>query len=266
MNKEITINSTDEERTAILAEKDLTIVQWDRKHGFRQTDPQESIAHALGRYMDERGLRGKPMHFKDFPEDVAFTRNTLHESIRQMTKRHSDLANLGRVLSVIDDVCRNAEKIEVEPYRHSQPKTGAGFRQMHQYMSAFHDMDYIYPVKITIREAEGKQANRFYMVITVGMIDIEEKIKEALTNTRVHPETGESLPAGGASFDVNIPQLISTFNSEEGIILKNLPDGLLSGSQQHIKQKVIKTDVRHELDLASRKHEKTVECMTVLRL
>ena len=40
-----------------------------------------------------------------------------------------------------------------------------------------------------------------------GMIDIEDKIKEALTNTRVHPETGESLPAGGASFDINIPQL-----------------------------------------------------------
>ena len=63
--------------------------------------------------------------------------------------------------------------------------------------------------------------------LTVGMIDIEDKIKEALTNTRVHPETGESLPAGGASFSLYIPQLISTFNSEEGIILKNLPDGLL---------------------------------------
>ena len=226
MEKEITINSTDEERTAILSEKELTIVQWDKKHGFRQTDPQESIAHALGRYMDERGLRGRAMHFKNFPENVAFTRNTLHESIRQMTKRHSDLANLGRVLSVIDDVCLNAEKIEVEPYRHSQPKTGIGFKQMHQYMSAFHDMDYIYPVKITIREAESKQANRFYMVITVGMIDIEDKIKEALTNTRVHPESGESLPAGGASFNLNVPQLVSTFNREEGIILKNLPNSL----------------------------------------
>lgn len=259
MDKKITIDSTDEERTAILSKKDLTIVQWDRKHGFRQTDPQESIAHALGRYMDERGLRGKSMYFKDFPEDVSFTRNTLHESIRQMTKRHSDLANLGRALSVIDDVCRNAEKIEVEPYRHSQPKTGTGFKQMHQYMSAFHDMDYIYPVKITIREAEDNQANRFYMVITVGMIDIESKIKEALTNTRVHPETGESLPAGGASFNINIPQLVSNFNSEEGIILKNLPNGLLDEAQQRIKQKVIEADAQHELDITFKKLERTIK-------
>ena len=239
MNREITIISTDEERTKILSEKYLTVVQCNSKHAFRRTDPQESITHALGRYMDERGLRGKSMHFKDFSENVAFTRNTLHESIRQMTKRHSDLANLGRVLSVIDDVCRNAEKIEIEPYRHSQPKTGTGFRQMHQYMSAFHDLDYIYPVKITIREAEGKQADRFYMVITVGMIDLEDKIKEALTDTRVHPETRESLPAGGASFTISVPQFVSAFNSEEGIILKNLPDGLLDEEQLKIKQKVI---------------------------
>lgn len=247
MNRHITINSTDEERTAILSEKELTIVQWDKKHGFRQMDPRESIAHALGRYMDERGLRGKSMNFKDFPETVAFTRNTLHESIRQMTKRHSDLANLGRVLSVIEDVCKNAEKIEVEPYRHVQPKTGTGFKQMHQYMSAFHDMEYIYPVKITIREAEGKQANRFYMVITVGMIDIDSNIKEALTNTRVHPETGESLPAGEASFNLSIPRFVSAFNSEEGIVLKNLPDGLLSDKQRQIKQRVIEADNQHNI-------------------
>ena len=34
MNNEITINSTDEERTTILSEKDLTIIQWDKRHGF----------------------------------------------------------------------------------------------------------------------------------------------------------------------------------------------------------------------------------------
>ena len=130
-------------------------------------------------------------------------------------------------------------------------------------MSAFHDMDYIYPVKITIREAEGKQANRFYMVITVGMIDIEDKIKEALTNTRVHPKMGESLPAGGASFNVSVPQLISNFNSEEGIILKNLPNGLLNDSQQQIKQKIIEADIQRELAIAAEKLEKTIKTSSV---
>ncbi len=74
----------------------------------------------------------------------------------------------------------------------------------------------------------------------------------------MHPETGESLPAGGASFDINIPRLISTFNSEEGIIPKNLPDGLLDDVQKQIKQKVIEADIQHELDKASKKFAKTM--------
>ena len=60
------------------------------------------------------------------------------------------------------------------------------------------------------------------MIITVGMIDIADNIKEALANTRVHPVTGESLPAGGASFTITIPEFISDFNREEGIIMNNI--------------------------------------------
>ena len=83
------------------------------------------------------------MKFQDFPEKVSFTRATLHESIRQMTKRHGDLTNFGRLLSVVGDVCQNAVKIEVEEYRHASPKTGNGIKQMHQYMSAFHDKEFL---------------------------------------------------------------------------------------------------------------------------
>lgn len=56
------------------------------------------------------------------------------------------------------------------------------------------------------------------MVITVGEVAIDGKIKEALTNTRVHPKMGESLPAGDASFTITIAEFISNFNREEGII------------------------------------------------
>lgn len=49
------------------------------------------------------------------------------------------------------------------------------------------------------------------MVITVGKIDISTKIKEALTNTRVHPKMGESLPAGGASFMITILFFVANF-------------------------------------------------------
>lgn len=244
---EITLDSTDEERTAILSEETLCIVPWNRQRELYLGDPEESTSHALNRYMDEQGLRGKEMHFPDFEEGVRFSRTTLNESIRQMTKRHANLINLGKLLSVVDEVCGNAVKIEVEQYRHKKSMTANHVKQVHQYVSAFHDMANIYPVKITIHETEKKQRNRFYMVITVGEIEFTNKIKEAFTNTGVHSDhSEESLSAGNASSTIMLTEFISNFNKDEGIIIKNLPDGLLSEEQQVIKQKVLETDAQKE--------------------
>ena len=57
------------------------------------------------------------------------------------------------------------------------------------------------------------------MVITVGEVAIDGKIKEAITNTGVHSDKSEeSLSAGDASFTITIAEFISNFNREEGII------------------------------------------------
>ena len=77
---------------------------------------------------------------------------------------------------------------------------------------------YIYPAKITIIEAENKRANIFYMIITVGEIDLSTKSKEVLTNTGVSHQVDErSLSDGRASFVMSIPTFIANFNSENGI-------------------------------------------------
>lgn len=66
-----------------------------------------------------------------------------------------------------------------------------------------------YPVKNTIHEKE-KQKDKFYMVVTVGEIDISAKLKEALTNTGAdHPEMNGSLSDGGASFIISIPAFVA---------------------------------------------------------
>ena len=82
---------------------------------------------------------------------------------------------------------------------------------VHRKLCIVQHIDYIYPAKITIIEAKDKRANRFYMVITVGMIDIDNKVKETLTNTRVHPETGESLPVGEGFFCNEYTNIYSQF-------------------------------------------------------
>ncbi len=259
MISEITIRSTDEERTEFLLSKGLDIVPWDRRKELYIGDPKESTSHALNRYMDEQGLRGKKIKFPDFEEGVRFSRTTLNESIRQMTKRHANLINLGKLLSVVEEVCANAVKVEVEKYRHLGSNTGNDVKQVHQYVSAFHDMANIYPVKITVNETEKKQRNRFYMVITVGEVAIDEKIKEAITNTGVHSDNSEeSLSAGDASFTITIADFISNFNREEGIILKNLPDGLLTDEQQQIKHRILENDAQKEAEYVLNKLDKTM--------
>lgn len=243
---EITIDSTDEERTAILSEKMLTIVPWDEANEMVKGQ-DESIAQSLNRYSQELHLKNKEVLFGDFEGPVKFTYTTLKESIYQMTRRHSDLTNLGKLLSVLEPVCANAIKIQIEPYRHKSRK-GLEVKQVHQLLSAFCDDREIYPVKITIHE-KLKQYNQFYMVITVSEISLR-KIKEDSPNTgAAHLEMNGSLSDGGASLNVTIPTLISDFKRDEGIILKNLPDGLLNEKQKEIKQKAFTSDIEKENEI-----------------
>ena len=251
ISNEITINSTDEERTRILSKKSLVIVAWNQSKEMVITDPNESTAKALKRYSKEMGLRDKEIIFSEFYAPIRFSQSTLKESITQMTKRNANLVNLGKLLSVLEPVCKNAIKIEVEAYRHLSRK-GQEVKQMHQLLSAFHDGGKAYPVKITIHEKE-KQPNQFYMVVTVGEIDISQKIKEALTNTGAdHQEMNGSLSDGGASFVMSIPSFVANFKRDESIILKNFPDGLLSKEQQMIKQKVLENDIQKETEIQIR--------------
>ncbi|MEE1115003.1 MAG: hypothetical protein UHN88_08005, partial [Eubacterium sp.] len=86
------------------------------------------------------------IRFHEFDKIIKFTRTTLRESITQMSKRGADLVNLGKLLSVLEPVCQNAIKIEVESYRHESRK-GQDVKQVHQLLSAFHDGEKMYPVK-----------------------------------------------------------------------------------------------------------------------
>lgn len=247
-HNEITIDSTDAERTKILADKNLTIVVWDRSKELQITDANESTTKGLRRFCTEQGIRNRDIRFHEFDKIIKFTRTTLRESITQMSKRGADLVNLGKLLSVLEPVCQNAIKIEVESYRHESRK-GQDVKQVHQLLSAFHDGEKMYPVKITIHEKE-KQQDQFYMVITVGEIVISDKQKEALANTgAVHHTMDGSLPDGGASFVISIPAFVADFKRDESILLKNLPNGVLSEEQKKIKEIVLEADRQKEKDI-----------------
>ncbi len=88
------------------------------------------------------------------------------------------------------------------------------------------------------------------MVVTVGEIDISAKLKEALTNTGASHQSDErSLSDGGASFVISIPAFVADFKRSESIIIKNLPDGILSEEQRDIKQRVLEADAQKETEV-----------------
>ncbi len=250
MNKTIDINSSDEERTSILKNKTLKIVEWDKSKELKITNSKESIAKALKRFIEELDIKNKYILFDEFDFDIKFTQTTLKESIGQMTKRNANLVNLAKLLTVVDDVCLNALKIEVEKYRHNNYKR-IYVKQVSHLISAFCDKDSVYPVKITIEELDNK-TNQFYLIISVGEISITNIKKEALTNTDMHSIKEESPSDGVTSFvNINISDFIKYFNRKEGIIIKNLPDGLLNQEQIEIKKKIKEHDAAIEKKFAN---------------
>ena len=174
MEKNININSSDEERTNILKNKELKIVEWDKSKELVITDSNESTWHALKRYIKENNILNKEIVFSDFDIPIDFTINTLKESVHQMTKRNSNIINLAKLLSVIDQVCLSAVKIETEKYRHIE-KMHFDTKQVHHLLSAFIDDEYIYPVKITINEKKIGRKYQFYMVITAEKLKLTKK-------------------------------------------------------------------------------------------
>ncbi|MBE5898276.1 MAG: hypothetical protein E7279_01585 [Lachnospiraceae bacterium] len=256
MNKTIDINSSDEERTNILKNKTLKIVEWDKSKEMQLYNANESIARALKRYIKELNIRDKYICFNEFESDVKFTQATLKESISQMTKKHANLTHLGKLLSVIDEVCENAIKIDVEKYRHNF-STRIDVRQVVHLLSGFYDEDNIYPVKITIYERKVKE-NQFYLIITVGEIKTSQILKEANTITDMHSIKEEGPSGGIASINLNISSFIKKFNTHEGIIIKNLPDGLLNQHQIEIKKKIKVHDAAIEKNFANKLFSKVL--------
>ena len=71
-------------------------------------------------------------------------------------------------------------------------------------------------------------------------------------------------PASGRSpsYNINVSQLVSFFNEKQDILIKNLPDGMLTEEQKKIKKQVIKHDNEQEEKHKSVKTEPS-EVLTV---
>lgn len=162
-----------------------------------------------------------------------------------MTKQHADLYNLSKLFTCFHNVLENGILIDVEEYRHkSQDQRAKEIVGEYQYISAFHDEDKIYPVKITAERRRSFAETNVHVTVTIGDLDLD-KIKEDPSILRVHQSHNEreSSDSGRvSSFDISLPHFVQNLNKTHAILLKNFPDQMLNNDQKNLKEKLIHFD------------------------
>lgn len=240
------ISSSDEERCAELKQKSLKIIPWDTTKEMSITDGSKSYSRAVKDFAESLNLTSQALCMEDVNYPVNFTKNSIKESIKQT----HDLTSLSKLFTVLADVAKNAVQIEIEPYRHADHPKAQIVVQDRQYLSAFCDLTYVYPVKITVEERRNVKDTNAYVTISVDKIKKEAIPLTGISNTDRTP-SGEAT----SSYTVTIPDFIKNFNNKQSIIIKNLPDGLLSDEQKELKYKVKEHDKNKDNEIRKTKEQ-----------
>ena len=231
------INSTEEERYEEIKDKELKVVAWDKskENEISITDSSMSVAKKVKEYYNKNYINCEVFSLDQFPATLQLTNKCLKESLHIMDKIHAESSLMLKLMTAIKPVFDNAVLVEIEKYRHLEKAKANQIKCSYQYLSAFYDAEKIYPVKITSELNKNMYNSNIHMVITIGQI----KMKEVLS-PRVHPVyAGESVEKGVPSFiTINITDLIKSFNRNQGIIIKNLPNKLLNEEQLNFKWEV----------------------------
>lgn len=249
----VTKEMTEEERAKVLSERVLTVVQIQNYDDsiLNTTDPNKKIGTVVREYAREIGFVGKNIVLEGIDSCIVKTSSdTVNKSINaeMNLEKHGkhDFIPLTKLFHVIEDVSKNAILIQSENNRHINAKS-QNLRNIKHYVSGFCDEKSFYPVKIVARTYENSKNISVHVTITVDKIELEQVKKKAADEGMHLDETKESPPTPALpSFDITIPQLLTFFNENEGIILKNMPDGLLSQKQKNIKNAVLNHDTDQE--------------------
>lgn len=229
-----------------MKEKTLKVVKWDMSKEISLSTPKQKVSRSLMEHAESLGIVGAPFLIEGISECVYFTKKSINESIANTVKKRGNLGDLAKLFTVLDKIITNAILLEKEEYRHKSRTQAKHIDAMYQYVSAFCDDYWLYPVKITVEKRKDAGQNRFYIVLSVGKIILSDvKEKETIPVAGVHSYE-ESLHNGAVSYEISITHLIKHFNKKQDIILKNVPDELLNDEQRMIKAKVIEKDLQKE--------------------
>ena len=240
-NKVVYPNMDERQRAQILRNERIKLSSYDSKNAL-SPDDVASLKNSVKRnaFKILRELGTKFNVYKNYTNenielDFDYSKSGLKESIDKQGNITTNYTDFAKMLTVFDDVIRNAVPIEVHTDKYVGTKReNPDLKYDYVLLSAFTDDNYIVPVELHIKEYKESYRinNKLYVSITLGKIKIEDNIitGSLLKNNN---KVANSVPL---SSEVSIPQLVSEVNEKLGNFYKYLPDELLSETQLKYKK------------------------------
>lgn len=246
-NKVVYPNMDERQRAQILRNERIKLSSYDSKNALSPDDVaslENSVKRNAFKILRELGTKFnvyKNYTNENIELDFDYSKSGLKESIDKQGNITTNYTNFAKMLTVFDDVIRNAVPIEVHTDKYVGTKReNPDLKYDYVLLSAFTDDNYIVPVELHIKEYKESYRinNKLYVSITLGKIKIEDNIitGSLLKNNN---EVANSVPL---SSEVSIPQLVSNVNEKLGNFYKYLPDELLSETQLKYKKMAAEKD------------------------
>ena len=240
-NKVVYPNMDERQRAQILRNERIKLSSYDSKNALSPDDVaslEKSVKRNAFKILRELGTKFnvyKNYTNENIELDFDYSKSGLKESIDKQGNITTNYTDFAKMLTVFDDVIRNAVPIEVHTDKYVGTKReNPDLKYDYVLLSAFTDDNYIVPVELHIKEYKESYRinNKLYVSITLGKIKIEDNIitGSLLKNNN---KVANSVPL---SSEVSIPELVSEVNEKLGNFYKYLPDELLSETQLKYKK------------------------------
>ena len=233
-HKKIAPGMSDNERYELLKDRLLVAPRYDHTK-LKGTDLAElgtlrrSDAEKLLRKLGEEFNVFKSYANKDLSIEFTFSRSNLNESVHKQKGRYD---NYAKMMTVFDQVVENAVGIEAHRERYSNP--GSQLNQMYVLVGAFKTQTGLVPVLMEVKEFKDETGNVLYL--TVSMHEIKEA--DIVAHTRP-PRRGERTSYAPSASEYRIADIFTSVNTEDGDMLKYIPDGFLNRNQLAAKEEAV---------------------------
>ena len=225
----ITRNMTDEERYDVLKNREMDVVTYNPEkmqqvEGLNENELNTQFKKAakplLNKIADEFNV------FKSYSiEDIELEANYSHGSFNESTnKQHKNYQDFGKLLTVFDDVIKNAVGIEVHDdiYKGTQ-KENPNLLNTYVLISAFQDGEDTIPVKLVVKELDN-DPNKIHLTVSANKIKAE-------ISAQASGETAR-LPYAPSASTISLSEMFKKINPKDAYLLKYVPEQFLTDEQK----------------------------------